>query len=132
MFCEKYEDISWSSIGGYHKACFMRDSITIDAPGTTIGSARDDTIKALYLAYNKNVFFLPERVHEVYPNLLIYVAGGDGSPLKTMSKVNFRKLRHLTDVDVENSQIESIESSTFEDLIFLERIWLSELIPKKS
>lgn len=121
VYCEKIENISWSSpTVGSESTCYMHSSTTIDSPGFEI-STRNDSIKGLYFESNKNVSYLLVKVDEKFPNLLAY---GGNAPIKEITRENFRRLLKLKVLILRSSRIEKISSDTFDDLVALEHLFL--------
>lgn len=105
------------------KTCRM-PLCSINSTGVTISSQIDDHMTKIIFEYNKKVFYLPEKVHEVYPNLEIYSAGS--CSIVAISKNNFEKLTKLKELNLEFNNIERIPDDVFTDLFSLEGIFLGE------
>lgn len=106
------------------KTCLMSSASTVDSLGFLIASPRDETVEVLRMSTNKKIFFLPENVAEMFPNLVSYYAYG--CSLTEVSKKNFRSLRKLTLLSLNGNNIEEIASNTFEDLRSLLYLYLRE------
>jgi Leucine-rich repeat (LRR) protein len=107
------------------KTCFMDKTTMIDENNETI-STEDESIGALSFVGNRNIFYLPIKVAENLPNLLVYAA--NRCSVIDVSKDHFKGLSKLKYLWLSHNQIEKIPSRTFEDLPDLEKLWLSELI----
>lgn len=105
--------------------CFMTDSLVIDKPNVILGT-RDVEVTKLTISDNKNVTFLPIKVAEKLPNIIIYFAYKNA--IKVVSRENFAGLSKLTTLFLNSNQIEKITSDTFQDLISLENIQFSKKI----
>lgn len=125
--CERIETVAiWFDVGSY-KACFIDTTTPINAIGVTIG-ARDESIGALHMYNNPNILKLPEKVAETFPNLAVYSAAI--TKTDTIAKHHFQNLSKLRLIDLAVCKIEQINSDTFEDLLALELIRLSEWTKK--
>ena len=105
------------------KTCRM-PVCSINSTGISIAPPRDENMKKIIFDYNKKVFYLPEKVREVYPNLEIYTAGG--CSIIAISKNNFEGLTHLKELNLEFNNIQRIPNEVFKDLLSLESIFLGE------
>lgn len=105
------------------KTCWMEKTTQINQPETTINSGRDESVAGIWFRLNKKIFFLPEKVDEIFPNLIGYVA--EYCSIIEVSKKNFRNLFKLRGLWLQGNQIEVINSDTFEDLTSLERLYLN-------
>lgn len=104
------------------KTCFMKSSSRIDSNYTTIET--DATIDALTFDGNDKISFLPVEVEISFPFLTIYSASR--CSVRTIAKDNFKNLRRLRYLQIDNNRIEEIRSDTFRDLTSLEKLFLSE------
>lgn len=100
------------------KVCLMTDETSIGSNKVSISSPRDEVIKGLTFHWNKKVLFLPIKIAEVFPFLEALIAFE--CSLTTISKENFRNLKSLRRLDLDNNNIEKIYKNTFEDLTSLE------------
>jgi Leucine-rich repeat (LRR) protein len=100
---------------------------TINSTGVTISSAKDETMMKIIFEFNKKVFYLPEKVHEVYPNLEIYNAGS--CSIVSIFKRNFKNLTNLKELYLEYNNIEKISSDVFKNLPSLEGLFLGKEKP---
>jgi hypothetical protein len=106
---------------GYVKACYMQQETMIDSSGYEIAAERDENIGALELKDNKLIFYLPENVSEVYPNLLAITA--QNCVIREISFKNFKGLSKLRLLNLGGNQIETIEMDTFKDATELNEIY---------
>lgn len=100
----------------------MRTSTSIDAEGSTI-SPKDESAQGLDFDGNKKIKFLPIKVAETFPNLLVYDARICSL---TITKANFEGIDKLNLLYLHENRISTINSETFEDLIALEKFKLRE------
>lgn len=107
-----------------HKECFLMNQTVINSPGFVLISPTDENVVAVKFAYNKNIKYLPQSVHEAFPALTIYDAAA--CAIKSISNVNFANLGKLTTIFLDGNLIESIENGTFEGLNSLKRIFISK------
>lgn len=111
-------------VGRDYKTCYFNKTAAIDSRGFSITSSEDETIEQLYIKSNKNIFYLPENIHEKFPNIESIIASS--CSIKSISKEVFKNLTHLKRFDANLNQITEIESYLFEDLISLEHLGLCE------
>lgn len=76
------------------------------------------------MKYNKHIFYLPTNLDESFPDLIEIKAFSCN--VKSIHKKNFKNLRKLKGLYLNNNQIEKISTNTFEDLQSLERLFLSK------
>jgi Leucine rich repeat len=115
--CENVTQASWPSPVGAVNTCWMQNTVSITIPETSI-LPRDVSVLGLALGGNKNVFYLPVKVAESFPNLLAYSAGN--CSLKEIRSENFQGLTKLKYLRLRYNQIEIIATNTFLDLVNLE------------
>lgn len=124
--CEKVETYEYNSYEiGSPRTCFMEENTIIDAVGVTI-SSRDRTVEGLSLADNKKIKFLPEKIADKFPNLILYRARS--CSIENISKTNFRSLGKLINLVLFANKIEKIPRDTFEDLTSLKYLHLGKKI----
>lgn len=122
--CKKIDIFYYKNFGiGSPRTCFMNHVTAIGSPMFRISSPKDDRVEGLYFWKNKKIRFLPEKVAERFPHLLMYAAWE--CSLTEISKSNFRSLARLTFLGLSQNQIEKIAGNTFEDLASLEHLFLS-------
>lgn len=126
--CEKKQTFLSRQTSEPIKICFMDNVTTIDATGFNI-LPMDDTVEGLRFEENKKIRYLPEKVVETFPNLMIYWA--QSCSLTEISKKHFKSLIFLRELFLGRNQIERIISNTFEDLTSLERLELRKKIANK-
>jgi Leucine rich repeat len=130
--CEKLNTADWllyDSTKVSRKTCWIQTK-PIETPWFTISSVQDDTITVLSLFTNKNAFYLPNKVSEVFPKLEFYAAAN--CSIKEIFNKNFDGLIRLTILQLEYNQIERISSSTFEGLKSLKAIYLRKFFTRMS
>lgn len=120
--CEKIDKIHWIHIYK-QKVCIMQQGTTIDSDDSIIQQT-DSSISALWINSGKNIWFLPVRVAETYPNLIGYAA--NSCSVTKISKKNFEGLEKVKALWLTSNQIEKIPSDTFDDLISLEFVDLDQ------
>jgi Leucine-rich repeat (LRR) protein len=97
---------------------------SIISPHQTFSNAPDLATLALDFDGNVGVRYLPVKVHENFPNLLVLYAAS--CKISEISKANFEQLFKLKYLNLFDNQIETIPDGTFDDLIVLVSISLSE------
>jgi Leucine rich repeat len=105
------------------KTCFLQQA-TINAQGYFIASENDLTMKNLEFYFNREIRFLPVKVHKKFPNLMMINA--NYCSIKLIAKENFEKLNKLERLYLSGNHIEEIVTNTFEDLTSLEYLYLSK------
>ena len=125
--CEKFNVVP-SPLSAELKQCLLNEVTIINSPDYVIVSTSDEneTIESITFAYNKNIKYLPQGVHEVFPNLRWYDAVM--CAIKKISKANFAQLGKVQMLNLDGNLIEEIESGTFEDLTSLQEIYISKNI----
>jgi Leucine-rich repeat (LRR) protein len=123
--CERisYNYTKWSFV--LKKVCWMNTTTSINSQRVTM-SSRDEAITGLNLYFNKKIIFMPKKIAEVFPNLLVINA--QSCSLKEVTKENFKDLRSLTHLVLKNNRIEAIADSTFEDLTNLKILFLGKKV----
>lgn len=123
--CEKEENHNYINFLLFPQArtCYMKTVTTISSPGFTI-SSRDETIGGLLFDHNKKINFLPEKVANTFPNLIVYSVYN--CSLVKVFPANFKNLVNLKALDLQNNKIEKIPNNLFDDLTSLEYLNLSK------
>lgn len=116
--CESYASCHEAS-----SCCIMTVISEIKSTEVSI-SEGDNQIDGINFSENKNILFLPVLVHEKFPNVIAYYAFH--CSIREISKKNFEKLSRLEDLNLNSNQIEIIRSDTFEDLVALQQLHISE------
>lgn len=119
--CESVRNVNWGV--GDVKTCVMQSTTLINEPGTAI-SPHDESVKGLWLSFNKRIFYLPVNVAGTFPNLELYTTWG--CSVQEISKRNFNGLVKLKWLFLSDNQIEKIASGTFKGLAALELLWLGK------
>lgn len=134
LTCEEFKLSSWFNHGEIKniKTCFMKTSTLtmIKTAGNSITSATDENVEGINLSDNRNVRFLPENLARIFPNLISYDARS--SSIESISQDNFRGLKKLVKLYLENNLIRTVVDDTFADLAALEYLSLSEKLKKIS
>jgi Leucine-rich repeat (LRR) protein len=116
--CDSIKTEVWFGLG-QQKICKM-NSAAIHSSDTTLSVMIDVTI--LKLNGNKEIHYLPIKLYESVPNLLLIDAGSCG--VKAISKENFEKLNKLQQLWLYYNEITTIPAGTFSDLVSLNKISL--------
>lgn len=108
----------------------MNGTTVVDAPDYSIitenQSTRDESVKCLYFEHNKKVEFLPINVDKMFPALEVYIAYE--CSLSRVTKSNFKNLAKIKILTLSYNKIERISTDTFEDLVALIDLDLSEFM----
>jgi Leucine rich repeat len=116
--CESVGNFHWSFAGSI-RTCSMTSSTQISSQKTILTTA-DDKAKGINFQSNKKIQYLPVGIHLRLPALTTYSASH--CALKEISYENFFNLEKLKYLWLDFNQIESIDSSVFEDLTSVIRI----------
>lgn len=114
---------SYASCHAASSCCIMTVISEIKSTQVTI-SESDNQIDGINFSENRNILFLPVLVYKKFPNLIAYYAFH--CSIREISKKNFEKLSRLEDLNLNSNQIERIRSDTFEDLVALQQLHISE------
>lgn len=105
--------------------CIIDKQIVIDSPGFEFRvSSKLHNLNGINFEQNRNVFYLPEKVAQSFTKLQVFAA--DHCRIKTITKVNFEKLNKLEKVKLDYNRLTHIQSDTFDDLVSLDFLNLSE------
>lgn len=107
------------------KECLMTRTTEINSPGFTITTSIDENVRTISFANNKKIQFLPENVHDAFPDLKVFDAAA--CAVRKISGKNFRKLSKLSTIFLDGNLIERVDGDTFHGLTSLTNIYLSEL-----
>lgn len=119
------ESVDYEVELGTPTTCFLNgESTTINSDETTIFAATGSDVRSMFLASNKNIFFLPVNISESFQNLLILDASD--CSLTKIAKINFSYLGKLLTLNLNSNQIEKIPDNTFKDLKSLQWLHLRE------
>lgn len=118
--CDKFENDNWMS--GSLKTCIVTRKTKFLSVIVYI-TPTDSSILALDLSFNKELTNLPIDIHNTFPEILAYKASH--CSIETISKMNFYNMLQLTELRLNDNQIEKIDSDTFEDLVSLKYLYLS-------
>lgn len=118
--CERITSKSITDLGGSQKTCFMKTNTSITTPDVKV--SKNETIGGLDFYSNKNISYLPIKLYESFPNLTYLFA--QSCSLATISKENFKQLYKLRWISLSQNKIERIPSDVFEDLQYLEWLYL--------
>lgn len=97
----------------------------IDSPGFEFPS--DYKVKNYHeidFEKNRNISYLPEKIAGIFLKLAVITA--DHCGIKTIAKVNFEDLTGLLKVQLDHNRLTHIQSDTFDDLVSLNFLSLSE------
>ena len=103
--------------------CFIENSSIVNLDSITIPEKFRNKIEKLLLN-NQNLISLPEEISDNFHNLKIYIA--EGCKVSKISKRNFVGLNKLISLNLDGNPIEEINDDTFEDLVTLKMLYLSE------
>lgn len=103
--------------------CLMTEKTAINRTGVEIFS-KNLSVRNLTLNWNNKVRFLPENVHESFPNLVVFEA--ENCRVKQISRNNFRGLYRLKVVNLAGNLISNIDAGVFSENVELQIIDLSE------
>lgn len=104
--------------------CIFENSTTIDSRDFLISNAYDHEVLNLIMNGKTAVEFLPVFVNLKFPNLGTYHA--DHCNISEISRMNFANLTKLREISLAGNRIEIVLKNTFEGLVLLEKINLSE------
>lgn len=104
--------------------CLMNENTEISSKNFMISSDYNEEVDAIDFVRNKRIVFLPERIHEKFPELKVIEA--QSCSILEISAVNFAKLNRLEQLQLQNNQIEKIPNDVFADLTSLTLLRLSE------
>lgn len=121
VYCEKLRDSRF--LNTTERWCHMEKTTKINLTGVTISSKRDDSVKVITFSGNRQIFFLPIRVHEKLPSLVDIYA--DRCSISVITKINFEGLSQLESLFLNSNKIKRINGDTFEGLTKLREIFLS-------
>lgn len=117
--CERFRDIS-----GF-EFCVMNKETVINASNFVVADLRDEEIEGITFNENKNIEYLPYKIHMQLPNLDTYWARK--CAIKQITKENFEKLIRLKSLDLTYNQIQKISGNTFKGLESLTNVDLGEI-----
>lgn len=121
--CERVNDDDWYGNVGTVKTCFMDQMTAIDTNDVNV-STRDDSVGGLDLSNNKNIFYLPLKVGENFPNLIVYAA--PDCSIKEISKDNFKGLTKLKYLGLGGNHLETIANEIFSEIQSLQVLYMGE------
>lgn len=121
--CENVKDSL--SLNARPTECSLTEITVINSRGFTLSSPRDIETGTITFAYNKNIEYLPDNVYQTFPNLRQFDAAA--CAIRNISNTNFVKLDKLARIHLDGNLIERLESTTFEGLAMLEKIFLSKI-----
>lgn len=111
----------------------VEEPIEILQDDTTFLAVEDGSVDGLKIGEtwkSREIYFLPVRIYQSYPNLIGIYAGG--KKIKEISKKNFQNLFKLEYLFLESNEIRKVKSDTFEGLIKLKVVNLGELMIDKA
>lgn len=71
---EMRDDYEWFGLKELTRTCWMRKNTTIDSLDVALNADRDEQVEGLTVFGNKKIYYLPENVSDVFPDLLMYGA----------------------------------------------------------
>lgn len=106
------------------KICIMTEKTVINRTGIEVFTI-DRSVQNLTLSWNNKIHYLPENVHESFPNLIALEA--ESCRIKQISRKNFHGLHRLKILRLAGNMISTVEPGLFGDNSELKIIDLSEL-----
>ena len=123
--CESLKDEVRHDEFGCQRTCLMNKATVINSDDFTIVIENSDNhISILTFNENEKIYFLPNHVDEIFPNLLLYFA--NFCKIREISRTNFVGLKKLRWLFLKKNFIQRIEADTFKDLESLEYLALGE------
>lgn len=120
--CEKIYPRSNEKINRVHPiVCDMNTYSVIKDIGHTFSDPLSDTLLDMVFEDNRNIEFLPDSPHQIFPALRKIFAAR--CAIREIARRNFENLRELFDIQLEDNQIYVVPSDTFKDqvrLLFLD------------
>lgn len=105
-------------------SCIFGDPTVIDSRDFLISNSYDNGVLDLFIRPSTAVHFLSIFVNFKFPNLKYYRA--NNCNITEISKMNFANLSQIVAISLAGNKIETILKNTFEGLVLLEKIYLSE------
>lgn len=102
--------------------CVIREQ-AIGAAGFVV-KQQNTTVEAIEINSNKNVEFIPEKLAEVFPDLVIVYI--EDCAIKSVGEEHFQNLHKLLGLHLSKNQIETIHDRAFKDLGELQRLNLED------
>lgn len=102
----------------------MYETTAIESEEVSVSTPADSLIVGIFFKGNKKILFLPLRVDLKFSGLELYTA--NDCAIEKISKRNFKNLNRLTNLWLDNNQIEYVSSDAFEDLIAMKKINMSK------
>lgn len=109
------------------QTCVIGDNYKINLNGFKFSNDDDydEKIKAISFSHNSNIFYLPDKVYEKFPEIQMFEA--KNCKIGRIEASNFEKLNSLIAVDLSNNLIKSVPFDVFKDSRKLQVISLSEI-----
>lgn len=107
----------WKEFGVNLTTYFVHRKTLITNLNTEISSKFNTQVSGLTMTDSKTIHFLPIKVVDVFPNLVIYEAFN--CAIKLLTRANFENLSKLKVIDVQHNQITSVTEDAFDDLSML-------------
>lgn len=124
IFCESIlNEGSWPHVGVI-RICLMRESTSIFAKDVETIPKLDDSVIGLSFYGNKKIHFPPLGIDKTFSNLQAY--NFESCSVESVSRQAFANLRNLRVLWLNDNQIEGIPSDSFDDLLSLEWLYLSQ------
>lgn len=119
--CDSIEVAQWSV--GTKRTCYFRTT-AIERKGFAVSSSIDASVGVIDFQDNKKIIFLPENTGKIFSKLLLFNAAF--CAIEAITRDNFRGLRKLEKLYLNENRIKMISIDTFQDLESLEVLYLSE------
>lgn len=120
--CKYTELDSWPIVGD-RVTCRIKMTVVIHSNDVTF--LADPTVEALDFGNNMEIKFFPVDVARSFPNLSAYGTGD--CAIKEVGKIHFQNLNKLRFLGLDNHEIETVPSDTFEGLIALMYISMGKI-----
>lgn len=121
IMCESVTE-SYLDYIGKLKNCRMYSQSVLNEPNMTF-KENDESITGILFDRNKKIAHLPVKIDESFPSLMGYSAYA--CSIKGISKANFKGLNKLRYLSLQRNMIEIVPSDSFDDLLNLEYLKLS-------
>lgn len=111
------------------KGCYIIQSASIIIKNFEMEDKRSEDVEMIDFQGNKNISFLPIKLHRKFPSLRDYVA--ERCNIGEISQANFENLFHLEELNLYGNRIEIVRRDTFKYLVSVKKIYLSEFLVVK-
>lgn len=105
--------------------CNMLEFTRIDSMNFRISRPMNEIVESLDFSFNSKVSYLPTGLSWIFSELKSIDA--DFCSIRFIFRENFAGLKHLKYLELDGNKIEKIDINTFDDLVNLKQLLLSEL-----